>query len=159
MLWYLLILTILFRSDGFLPPKDFSDYFTLQSCNYQLTDGNYSRNVFWTLNSIFMFILFSNGSVVSSKNIKIFSKLLKYDQIKNSTYLKKIIAQKPTYPSPWWAGGNRLNVGLTEEGPSYELTSSTVLWITWESERLRETTLAATQEEYQIQQCVGVANG
>jgi len=50
-------------------------------------------------------------------------------------------AQKPTSPSPWRAGGNGLNVWLTEEGPSYVLNSSTAVWITWESERLREITL------------------
>jgi hypothetical protein len=44
------------RSDGFLAPKDFSDYLTLQSFNYQRTDKNYSRNVSCTLNSIFTFI-------------------------------------------------------------------------------------------------------
>lgn len=77
MLWFLLIITILFRSDGFLVPKDFLDYLTLQSFNYQRTDKNYSRNVSCTLNSIFTFILFANGSVVSSKNFKIF----KYDVI------------------------------------------------------------------------------
>ena len=72
MLRILLIITILFRSDGFLTPKDFSDYLTLQSFNYQRTDRNYSRNVSCTLNSIFTFILFANGSVVSSKNFKNF---------------------------------------------------------------------------------------
>ena len=45
------------------------------------------------------------------------------------------------FPSLWWAGDNRLNVWLTEEGPSYGLNSFTALWITWESERLREITL------------------
>ena len=52
MLWFLLILIILFSSDGFLAPNDFSDYLTLQSFNYQGTDKNYSRNVSSTLNSI-----------------------------------------------------------------------------------------------------------
>jgi len=82
---------------------------------------------------------------------------------------------RTTFPSPWWAGGNRLNVWLTEEGPSNGLNSSTTLWITWESERLREITLTensgrwnlwagwmqssmgTTQNENQIQQCVGLA--
>jgi hypothetical protein len=72
MLRILLIITILFRSDGFLTPKDFSDYLTLQSFNYQRTDKHYSRNVSCTLNSIFTFILFANGSLVSSKNFKNF---------------------------------------------------------------------------------------
>ena len=56
MLWFLLILTILFRSDGFLAPNDFSDYLTLQSFNYHGTDKNYSRNVSCTLNSIFTYL-------------------------------------------------------------------------------------------------------
>jgi hypothetical protein len=38
MLWFLLIINILFRSDGFLAPTFFSDYLTLQSFNYQRTD-------------------------------------------------------------------------------------------------------------------------
>jgi len=33
------------------------------------------------------------------------------------------------------------NVWLMEENPSYEVNSSTNLWITWKSERLREITL------------------
>jgi hypothetical protein len=73
MLWFLLILTIWFRSDGSLAPKFFSDYLTLRSFNYQRTDKHYPRNVSCTLNLIFTFkgfILFSNGSMVSSKNYK-----------------------------------------------------------------------------------------
>ena len=57
--------------------------------------------------------------------------------------------QKPTSPSLWWAVGNRLNVWLMEVGPIYGFKSSTALWITWESERLRE----ATQKENLIQVC------
>ena len=115
-----------------------------------------------------------NGSVVSSKNFKIFSKLLKYDQIKNlPTY--NIPAQKPTSPSLWWAGGNRRIVWITEEGSRYGLDISTALKITWESESLREITLKEnpgrwnlwagwmqssmgriTQKENPIKQCVGL---
>ena len=64
---------------------------------YQRPDGNDSRNVSSTLNLIFTFTLFSYGSVVSPKNFKIFSKLLKYDQIKK-THLPKTSLLKNLLP-------------------------------------------------------------
>ena len=133
-------------------------------------DEGYSRNAFLLENPEEKI---ENGQYSDTGNIAHIMHRTKTKVRFLSTSLRN---QSKTYPSPWWAGDNGLNVWLTEEGPSYGINSSTALWITWDSERLREITLKknpgrghlwagwmyssmgrTTQKENPIQQCVDLA--